>query len=61
MMPITYPLVTNHSGKNKNNKEIISELYNDGVSLRDIANTFGISHMTVYRTIKSQHTNLFSK
>jgi len=42
MMPITYPLVTNHSGKNKNNKEIISELYNDGVSLRDIANTFGI-------------------
>lgn len=55
-MPITNPLAHKYIGNSNltayNNKEIIAQLYDDGISLRDIADTLGISHMTVYRTIK---------
>jgi len=35
-----------------NRKQIISQLYNDGFGLRDIADTLEISHMTVYRSLR---------
>ncbi len=52
---MNYPLangISNSNLKKSKNKEIILQLYNDGVSLRDIANILNVSHMTIYRTIK---------